>query len=457
MTDTSLATGSVIAERFRLERKLGEGGMGEVWAALHLVTKKPVALKFLKSDGKKDAASSRRFLREARAASAVRHPNVVQVHDVLEFGPDEFVIVMDLLHGESLSQLIERKGALSLDETAAVLVPALRALRAAHAAGIVHRDLKPDNLFLDRPSPEEMQPKLLDFGIAKHVNAEGLNEQSLKLTQTGTLMGTPFYMSPEQVYGEKDVDHRSDVWAMGVISYECLCGTKPFQGENFGQLFKAVTRGEYKRLAEAAPHLPEAVVQVVESLLLVDRDKRPGDIEPLLQVLTPYHTGQTLSLTPSGQTRIATRLETDETLVASELSQSNPRPRGAALPWLFGGFGVLATTVGGYWVTTQPEDEPTVDPLATAPQTPATSVPEPPEPATPTISVVPAATASAEPTSNLGGAVLATAPLPPRSLPQRQRENTTKLPERDPTPPRATAPPPDPTRLPGSIVGDAPF
>jgi serine/threonine-protein kinase len=380
---------------------------------------------------------------------------------VLEFGDGEFVIVMDLLNGESLSQLLERRGALSLGETATLLVPALRALRAAHTAGIVHRDLKPDNLFLDRPSGDEMQPKLLDFGIAKLVGTEGPGEQSLQLTQTGTLMGTPFYMSPEQVYGERDVDQRGDVWAVGVIAYECLCGTRPFQGENFGQLFKAVTRGEYRPLPELAPHVPPHVVAVIDRMLSVDREGRPRDVEPLLDVLLPYNTGQTPSLSPTGPVKVVTPFETDETLVASELSQSLPRSRVPVLAWVFGGAGVLATAVGGYWWATQPSDAAPAANLIDSAAPSATS------------SAATTALASPEPT-RAGATPVHAAPSGPVVTPSAVPSASTARPEQHsrPTRPRSPAqsepvassaplkpatPTPAQTRLPGSIVGDAPF
>src|SRR5262245_37264609 len=195
--------GVVIADRYELEYELGTGGMGSVWAARHLVTGKDVALKFLRASIATRPEARQRFIREARAASRVRHPNVVAIHDVLELGDGGLVMVMDLLFGETLGQRLERRGSLSLREAASILAPVISAVGSAHAAGVVHRDLKPDNIFLadEAPTPRSTsasgqrgaEVRVLDFGIAK------LHEDhdSPGLTNTCALLGTPYYMSPE--------------------------------------------------------------------------------------------------------------------------------------------------------------------------------------------------------------------------------------------------------------------
>lgn len=456
--------GSMIAGRYRLERKLGEGGMGEVWAATHAMTKKAVALKFLKGAARSDAVLSRRFLREARAASAVRHPNVVQVHDVLELPEGDFVIVMDLLRGEDLSQYLGRVGSLSLADAAALLLPALRGLRAAHAAGIVHRDLKPDNLFLDRPSDDDVQPKLLDFGIAKLTVKDAPDEQSLHLTQTGTVMGTPYYMSPEQVYGERDVDARSDVWSVGVIAYECLSGRRPFEGENFGQLFKAVTQGKYAPLAQVAPSLPAEVAQVVEGMLTVDRERRVPSIEPLMRVLARYQGAKPLSLPPDASTRTPS-FEMDATLVATDAAPpARSRWVWFLVPTLLGTLGVSAIW---WW--------PTTNEFVDAPQ-PETSLPpgilgaEPASGASAEVPVVPTTGSDSSPARSDAGAqatapgVPPTAPSAAVTRPKSDPHVRARPPAAEAKPPPIPAPPPSPDvsesnerRLPGSVVADSPF
>src|SRR6185437_15112537 len=245
-----LSAGSVIGGRYRLDRLLGRGGMGEVWAATHAVTLREVALKFLKVDDGTLPVMRRRFLREARAAAAVKHPNVILVHDVFELDDQTPVMVMDMLSGEPLSERLAREGAISMAETARLMAPVVSAVGTAHEAGIIHRDLKPENIFLADAGghdgggppmpPGEVDVKVLDFGIAKLSGGVELG-QTGNITGTGAVLGTPYYMALEQAYGEKDVDHRADVWSLGVILYECLSGKRPVTGDNFGQIIKHLT------------------------------------------------------------------------------------------------------------------------------------------------------------------------------------------------------------------------
>ncbi|HEU4533914.1 MAG TPA: serine/threonine-protein kinase, partial [Polyangiaceae bacterium] len=221
------APGEVVGGRYRLERLLGSGGMGAVWAATHLVTRRAVALKMLRALDGARPEERRRLLREAQAASAVEHPNVVRVLDAFE-ADGAPALVMDLLTGESLAQRLAREGRLSLGEAAVVLRPVVAAVAAAHRAGVVHRDLKPANVFLAAGSGGGPDVRVLDFGVAKLLERPGGDAHSGSLTRTGEVVGTPFYMSPEQFYGEPDVDPRADVWALGVVLYECLAGRRPF-------------------------------------------------------------------------------------------------------------------------------------------------------------------------------------------------------------------------------------
>src|SRR4051812_21927994 len=232
MSESALSEGSLIAGRYRLEHPLGEGGMGTVWAATHTVTRRSVAMKFLKDSMRHRRDLRERFLREAAAASALKHPNVVEIIDVFDFAEGSPVMVMELLRGETLGAKLLRDERLSVEETAALLLPVVSAVGEAHAIGIVHRDLKPDNLFLLEGSGEP-RVKVLDFGIAK-LSAERYLQggPSPLLTESGSMLGTPCYMAPEQASGESPVDHRADIWSLGVILYECLSGVRPIEGEN---------------------------------------------------------------------------------------------------------------------------------------------------------------------------------------------------------------------------------
>ncbi len=291
--------GTVVAGKYRLEHLLGEGGMGAVWAGTHLLTRKRVAIKLLKAEVA-SADTLKRFVREARAASAVRHPNVVEVHDFLTMDDGSPAMVMDFLEGETLGQRLARHGALPLAELAAIMAPVVSAVGTAHAAGIVHRDLKPENIFLARLGDGRVEPMVLDFGIAKVLPfSEEMGVSAL--TQTGAMLGTPYYMAPEQAFGE-DIDARADVWALGVILYECSSGLKPIEGETLGQVFKAITTGKPKPLQVLAPHLPSDFVLMVERMMQRSRDDRFSDLREPLQHLRSWsvlpHPGGVPSLPP---------------------------------------------------------------------------------------------------------------------------------------------------------------
>jgi serine/threonine-protein kinase len=256
--------------------------MGTVWAATHTLTGKGVALKLLR-ERTGDEAQRKRLLREARAACSVQHPNVVTVHDVLELADGAPALVMDLLSGESLGERLERTVRIPPLALRGIMGQVLSALEAAHARGIVHRDLKPDNIFLMKPDDAV---RVLDFGIAKvsPIGQEG-NKESAALTGTGAMLGTPYYMAPEQAFGEKDVDLRSDIWALGVVMYECLSGVRPTEGANLGQILKIITVGKIQPLAEVAPDVSPSLSSVVMKCLERDRGARPQSIAELRALL----------------------------------------------------------------------------------------------------------------------------------------------------------------------------
>jgi serine/threonine protein kinase len=262
--------------------------MGVVWRATHNVTRKLVALKFLQTTDN-DPRLRRRFLREARAASAVRHRNVVEIHDVVELDDGTPAMVMEFLEGETLGDLLDREQVMPLENAARVLLPVVSAVGTAHAAGVVHRDLKPDNIFLARSSTSRrLNVKVLDFGIAKLLGTEVSSASTAALTGTGTLLGTPYYMSPEQVFGERDIDHRCDIWALGVILYECLSGKRPAEGDNVGQIMKIITHRNIVPIERVCPDLPEDVTKLVGSMLSVERADRPQSLHIVREVLRAH-------------------------------------------------------------------------------------------------------------------------------------------------------------------------
>ncbi|HEX7836357.1 MAG TPA: serine/threonine-protein kinase, partial [Kofleriaceae bacterium] len=283
MAGADLAVETLIGARYRLERLLGEGGMGVVWAAEDLVTHQHHALKLLKRDAG-DPDARRRFLREARAASAVRHPHVVSILDVLELEDGSPAIVMELLEGESLRDRLAREHKLSLGQLAEIAVPVISAVGAAHALGIVHRDLKPENIFLSRGAAGECVVKVLDFGIAKLTALDGDAMQSTGIT-TGAVLGTPAYMAPEQVFGETDLDHRADIWALGLLLYQCLSGVLPTEGGNVGQVLKNVIARPFEPLDQLVPDLPPDLARLVARMLARERSERPADLHEVIDVL----------------------------------------------------------------------------------------------------------------------------------------------------------------------------
>ena len=279
-----------MAGRYRIERVLGEGGMGIVWAVADVQSNARFALKTLKTRPGTRGDVRRRLLREARAVGAVQHPNLVRVLDVVSTPDGAPALVMELLEGETLADRL-RRSPLSLPEAARVLLPVALALRAAHALGIVHRDLKPANIFLARPADphgRDVDVKVLDFGMAKLTHTEGPAVASDTLTASGALMGTPCYMSPEQVLGERGLDQRTDVWALGVVLHECLSGRRPTDAENVGQVLKKILGGALAPLEQSVPGVPDDVARAAAAMLAREPDARMPDLSHVVDVLARY-------------------------------------------------------------------------------------------------------------------------------------------------------------------------
>jgi serine/threonine protein kinase len=256
---------------YRAISLLGEGGMGAVYLAEHPAIGRRVAVKVLHKNYIRDENLLTRFLNEARAANAIRHPNIIEILDSGTIADGTPFLVMELLEGESLGTRIRRVGALPMQSAVEFCYQTASALGAAHKKGIVHRDLKPDNLFVvpDAHDPERERIKVLDFGIAKLQQSAN---DSVK-TRTGTLMGTPIYMSPEQCRGTKTVDHRSDIYSLGIIFFEMLCGQPPFVSEGFGELVNM-----HLNVAAQAPSTQNANVSpALDAIVLKMLSKNPDD------------------------------------------------------------------------------------------------------------------------------------------------------------------------------------
>ena len=262
----ALGPGTVLKGSLVLERELGAGGMGSVWVAHHQALGSRVAIKFLHPERVGDAHAVSRLVSEARMVAQLDHRHIVKVYDCGVAAGGEPFIVMELLRGEDLGARLNRKGKLSLEETLDVVTQTCKALQTAHEAGLVHRDLKPANIFV--VEGDDIFVKVLDFGVAKQLVG------ATEMTASGALIGTPYYMSPEQVNGSRAVDHRSDLWSVAVVAYCCLTGSKPFGGETVGALFIAINGGTFQALKDVRPDLPPAVDFWMRRCLSLDPNDR---------------------------------------------------------------------------------------------------------------------------------------------------------------------------------------
>lgn len=276
--------GDVIAGKYRLERVLGAGAMGMVFAATHLELERSVAVKFVNSDLVQHPEIAARFLREARAAVKIQSEHVAQVIDVGHPEGGLPYIVMEYLQGQDLSQLI-RRGAIDVTDAVDYVVQACSAMLEAHLLGIVHRDLKPANLFLTHRRDGSPIVKVLDFGISKWNEAQ---PAQAALTNTSALLGSPAYMSPEQLQSARGVDRRSDIWALGVILYELLTRRPAFGGETLPVLLTSILRDDPPRIELLNPNVDSDLASVVYRCLQKDREQRFQSVGELASALRPF-------------------------------------------------------------------------------------------------------------------------------------------------------------------------
>jgi serine/threonine-protein kinase len=267
--------GQKLAGRYEILRKIGEGGMGAVYEARHLKIDKRVAVKVLLDKFIQKADVVARLEQEAKLASAIGHENIVDINDFGETDDGRTFVVMEFLEGESLAQLLQREGPLPPQRAVGIARQVASALAAAHGKEIVHRDVKPENIFITRRNDRDFV-KVVDFGISKAMRPTDLEEASPRLTQTGMVLGTPLYLSPEQARGEEKLDQRIDIYALGTILYEMLTGEMPFHGANYLAIISQILSQEPKPLAQARPDLgiSPALEQVVRRAMHKDRDVR---------------------------------------------------------------------------------------------------------------------------------------------------------------------------------------
>jgi serine/threonine-protein kinase len=281
------APGEVIASKYEVKRVIGAGGMGVVIEARHLQLNQNVAIKFMRGQASMSSEALGRFQREARAAASLTSEHVAKVFDVGTLETGAPYIVLEYLAGVDLGQILRREGPMPLRAALGAVLQACEAVAEAHAIGIVHRDLKPSNLFATRRKDGSLLVKVLDFGISKVTDLSSPSTDE-GLTASGYIMGSPGYMSPEQVRSAKTVDARSDVWAIGVILYELLTGVSPFQGQSLGDTFARIVSETPPRVSERRPDIPKGVADAIANCLERDLQRRTRSLAVLASALAPF-------------------------------------------------------------------------------------------------------------------------------------------------------------------------
>jgi len=279
--------GDIIAGKYRVDRILGSGGMGVVVAARHLGLDELVAIKLLLPEALADTDTVRRFEREARAAVKIKSEHVARIIDVGTLPDGAPFIVMEYLRGEDLAARVARTGPLAVADAIELILQACEAMAEAHALGIVHRDLKPANLFCVRGADGRLSIKVLDFGISKFTRANADNS-AFGVTKTSAVVGSPFYMSPEQMQSPRTVDARTDVWAMGIILFQLLTGDVPFAGETFPQICVNVATQPAPSLRRLRANVPVGLEAVALRCLEKDPSKRYPSVAALAAALGPF-------------------------------------------------------------------------------------------------------------------------------------------------------------------------
>jgi serine/threonine-protein kinase len=341
------APGSIFAGKYRIERLLGAGGMGYVLAAVHLQLDERVAIKMLLPSMAQHAETVERFLREGRAAVKIKSEHVGRVLDVSSANDTPY-IVMEYLDGVNLDELLARDKRLAPQVAVDYVLQACEAIAEAHALRIVHRDLKPANLFLVHKPDGTPVVKVLDFGISKMTAPEGAEQMSM--TRTSSILGSPLYMSPEQLKSARVVDERSDIWSLGIIVFELLSGAPPFIAETIAELGALVLTGQAPDVRGPAPETPAGLAQAVARCLRTKADERFPSVAELAAAMAP-HGSESARASAARITRVLQGIPRRPTASIPEGPDSSPRafantealPTGAASSNTWGGATLSAT------------------------------------------------------------------------------------------------------------------
>src|SRR5262245_13577535 len=279
--DLDTLVGSVVAGKYRIDRVLGRGGMGAVFSATNATIGKRVALKFLTREAARDKSATERFQREAEAAGVIESEHIVHVFDSGTTEEGLPFLVMELLTGEDLRTRLQREGMLSVPQAVEIATQVLRGLVRAHAAGIIHRDLKPDNVFLCRRDDGSVLSKIVDFGISKLSHGRAAKT----LTRRGTVLGTAYYMAPEQATAAEGVDHRADLYGVGTLLFEMLAGRPPHMAPTHEAVLVAICTKDAPDVRTLRPETPSGLARTLERALARDRDARIASAEEFLEEL----------------------------------------------------------------------------------------------------------------------------------------------------------------------------
>ncbi|HEX7603420.1 MAG TPA: serine/threonine-protein kinase, partial [Polyangiaceae bacterium] len=336
--------GKIIDGKYKINSVLGEGGMGTVFEAEHVAIGRSVAVKVLHPAQASKKVAVKRFHQEARAAGGIGHPNICEVYDMGTLPDASPYLVMERLTGETLSSRIAAEGGLPFDEMIDVGMQVLAGLAAAHERGILHRDIKPENVFLVRRAGFPAVVKILDFGVSKITTSIGHSEweEETDLTKTGMVMGTPYYMSPEQARGERNLDARVDIYATGVLLYEALTGRRPFAGSNYNSLLLQILAGNAPPMRQLRPSVPSAIEEIVARAMATKRDDRyptAAEMQRALARVRPGHDRRSSSRTPESTQKVvapdAMALSSIDIPIAfseTDLDESDLIPASAPVP-----------------------------------------------------------------------------------------------------------------------------
>lgn len=475
-----IAEGQILEGKYRVDRVIGRGGMGIVVAARHLVLDETVAIKFLTEEALASEEAVARFEREARAAVKIKNEHVVRVFDVGRLASGLPYMVMEYLEGEDLAKRVAQ-GPLPVALAVDFVLQACVAIAGAHAAGIVHRDIKPGNLFCQQGVDGQVLVKVLDFGISKLAET-GVGQSGMSVTKTSAVMGSPLYMSPEQIQNSKDVDARTDIWALGVVLFELVSGTVPFRDETFGAVAVKIVTQPTPPLAQFRRDVPPGLDAVIARCLTKDRNQRLASVAELARALEPFASRRGLAASER---------------ISSIVSASSPSLRGPASaplpastdgrvlvqgfpetapPWsntstsrgsrraIVGSVAALALGLAGLAfvllrpgvpVTALPSSTPgsaEVAPPPTVAPSPPSVLPVAPEPIkalpsaqAPEVAIVPSPDETAPPQPATRTVERVERPLRPATTAAKPARDTTSFePERAPTATRAPAPAPSP-------------